>query len=99
MQVPGLLYILGSIIVRFDGSVRRPSDPGFPLDHLVPQAACAAVVLRDDGERLIAVGGKRLRGYTSSIEAEYEGLLLGLEASPRMAGMVWVAVAVAVADV
>jgi ribonuclease HI len=62
--------------MRFDGSVRRPSDTGFPTDHLVSRAACAAILF--DNERFISLGGKRLEDNTSSINAEYEGILLGL---------------------
>ena len=81
--LPCLLIIF--IVLRFDGSVRRPRDPtaGFSTDHLASRAACSAVLL-DDQQRILALGGTRLDKDARSVEAEYEGLLLGLEELVRL---------------
>jgi hypothetical protein len=88
---PALQAILASIVLRFDGSWKQPRDPEFPTSSLGRMAACAACILipkeQPDGplvEHTVAlVGGRRLdvgvglvRG---SAEAEYEGILLGLD--------------------
>jgi ribonuclease HI len=75
-----LTYILTSALtVRFDGSLRYPSDPGFPVNTLGRLSACA-VSLHNCKEQNI-LGGRLLNAnvLTTSAEAEYEGILLGLE--------------------
>lgn len=69
------------MILRFDGSLRRPRDSGIPSIGLMNRAACAAALLSgdDDQEVVIALGGKPLGQGASSVETEYEGLILGLE--------------------
>jgi hypothetical protein len=82
---------LASLILRFDGSWKHPRDPEFPTSSLGRMAACAACIIipkeQPDGVRIIddttvaLVGGRRLdvgivRG---SAQAEYEGVILGLE--------------------
>lgn len=80
-----------SLILRFDGSWKHPRDPEFPTSSLGRMASCAACIIipkeQPDGVHSIddtaaaLVGGRLLdvglvRG---SAEAEYEGVLLGLE--------------------
>jgi hypothetical protein len=83
--------ILASIILRFDGSWKHPRDPDFPTSSLGRMAACAACIIIPkeipDGVRSIddttvaLVGGRRLDVGTvrGSAEAEYEGVILGLD--------------------
>jgi len=90
MSVRSLLSIsYVGLILRFDGSLRYPSDPGFPVDSLGRMAACAAAIIDDanpGSERTVLVGGRLLDAnrFSSSAQAEYEGLLLGLEAISRL---------------
>ncbi|KAL7445259.1 hypothetical protein ACHAXH_008236 [Discostella pseudostelligera] len=73
------------IIVNFDGSLRLPRDPvpGFRHNSGKEMASCSATVsfqLPNHEEASFAIGGKLLPivpGITSA-DAEYEGLLLGL---------------------
>jgi hypothetical protein len=82
---------LASLILRFDGSWKHPRDPEFPTSSLGRMAACAACIiipkeqpdgiLSIDDTAVALVGGRRLdvglvRG---SAEAEYEGVILGLD--------------------
>ena len=83
---------LASLILRFDGSWKHPKDPEFPTSSLGRMAACAACIIIPKeqpggvhnivGDTAVAlVGGRRLdvglvRG---SAEAEYEGVILGLD--------------------
>lgn len=65
--------------MQFDGSLRPPRDSGFPTQKLGRLASCSAALLMDD--RIVAVGGRTLPlfpGMTSA-DAEFEGLLMGLE--------------------
>jgi hypothetical protein len=82
---------LASLILRFDGSWKHPRDPEFPTSSLGRMAACAACIVvpkeQPDGVRSIddttvaLVGGKRLDAgmVRGSAEAEYEGVILGLD--------------------
>ena len=86
MSVSALLTIsYVGLILRFDGSLRYPSDPGFPVDSLGRMAACAAAIVDDSchdvSEHLMLAGGKLLHADSlwTSAQVEYEGLLLGLE--------------------
>ena len=81
MAAQATLLAIGSaaIVLRFDGSLLRsnPSSGG------AIAASCAAAVLQNDDKALLAVGGRSLStdvvpGLTSG-EAEYGGLILGLE--------------------
>jgi ribonuclease HI len=68
------------LVLQFDGSLRPPRDAGFPTKKLGRLASCGAALLSDD-RRTLALGGKTfplLAGMTSA-DAEFEGLLLGLE--------------------
>jgi hypothetical protein len=84
--------LLASLILRFDGSWKHPRDPEFPTSSLGRMAACAACIIipkeqQPDGVRSIddttvaLVGGRRLDVGTvrGSAEAEYEGVILGLD--------------------
>lgn len=76
------------LIIEFDGSWRpSPRDPA-PGFRSAPVQACsasssAALFLKEDessaDERLLAMGAKSLSGPLTSADAEYEGLLMGLE--------------------
>lgn len=82
-----------TVLLQFDGSRKRPTDPGFSTASLARIAACAAsltVVATTDGdnstkEEVLSVrllGGKSLNASSimmASGTVEYEGLLLGLE--------------------
>mmetsp|Transcript_4252 Transcript_4252/g.11587 ORF Transcript_4252/g.11587 Transcript_4252/m.11587 type:complete len:408 (-) Transcript_4252:616-1839(-) len=76
-----------AVLLRFDGSLKRPSDPGFPTPSLGQIAACAASIQDNDdgfsGNHHQCLGGKVVPVGTlacsTSAEAEYHGLLLGLE--------------------
>jgi hypothetical protein len=82
---------LASLILRFDGSWKHPRDPEFPTSTLGRMAACAACIIipkeQPDGVRSIddttvaLVGGRRLDAgmVRGSAEAEYEGVILGLD--------------------
>jgi hypothetical protein len=83
---------LASIILRFDGSWKHPRDPEFPTSSLGRMAACGACIIipkeQPDGVRSIddatdvaLIGGRRLDVATvrGSAEAEYEGVILGLD--------------------
>jgi len=83
------------LLLQFDGSLKRPSDPGFSTASLGRMAACAAsltVVTTDDDDddaakdqeksRLVLLGGKSLGAASTMMTSgavEYEGLLIGLE--------------------
>lgn len=66
-------------LLRFDGSLRAPSDPGFDTSMLNRQAACSACIF--EGDTRVALGGKQLGDsrWQTSGEAEYEGLIFGLD--------------------
>lgn len=88
-MIYGAGIFLGTLlVVHFDGSLRKPSDPGFSVTDLASMSSCAVGIQQsDDGHKpssLCAMGGKLVQ-VTSSAEAEYEGLLMGLEmlSSPR----------------
>lgn len=68
------------LILRFDGSLRPPRDPGFPTEKLSRLASSAAAIIRDDSS-IIAVGGKTIPLYPgiTSADVEFEGLLMGLD--------------------
>ena len=69
------------LILQFDGSLRPPRDRGFPTQKLGRLASCSAIVLSNDRRRVLAIGGQTfplVAGMTSA-DAEFEGLLLGLE--------------------
>ena len=79
------------LIIEFDGSWRpSPRDPA-PGFRPAPVQACsasasasAALFLKEKDEssadeRLLAIGAKSLSGTLTSADAEYEGLLMGLE--------------------
>ncbi len=77
------------LIIEFDGSWRpSPRDPA-PGFRSAPVQACsasasAALFLKETDEssadeRLLAIGAKSLSGTLTSADAEYEGLLMGLE--------------------
>lgn len=73
------------IVVHFDGSLRKPADPGFATESLGWMAACAASVSSDTdgGEPILLLGGRDLTDQASpalsSGAVEYEGLLLALQ--------------------
>ncbi|KAL3800350.1 hypothetical protein HJC23_003646 [Cyclotella cryptica] len=100
-----ITFIIVSLILNFDGSLRPPRDPipGFTRYPVTSHdsdkiASCSAAILIEPDEyferadrysrcyhvydaRVLAVGGKLLQltpGMTSA-DAEYDGLLLGLE--------------------
>ena len=66
------------LVLSFDGSLRSPRDPGYSTEGLGRQSSCAAC-LWDDNGKLLSLGGKLLTSTKTSAEAEYAGLLLGLE--------------------
>jgi ribonuclease HI len=77
------LLTVATWTLQFDGSLRHPSDPGVPTRGLGQVAACAACITYHDhqnknGDQVRRLGGKRL-SVRSSGEAEYEGLLFGLD--------------------
>ena len=73
------------IIVQFDGSLRPPSDFGFPTSTLGKMAACACtistVTAHSDTTCLLRIGGKGLDATTTTTsgEVEYEGLIFALK--------------------
>jgi ribonuclease HI len=76
-----------SLVLHFDGSLRPPRDPipGFtrytPKSlHSDKMAACSAAIFSDE-EDLHSMGGKMLTllPRMTSADAEYEGLLMGLD--------------------
>ena len=79
MAAQTLLAIASAaIVLRFDGSLRSNPSSGGAI-----AASCAAAVLQNDDKAVLAVGGRSLStdvvpGLTSG-EAEYGGLILGLE--------------------
>jgi hypothetical protein len=75
--------LVNLLILRFDGSMKCPSDPGFPTTGLVKLASCAAALF-DEDERVLRVGRKRLANGLKSSESEYEGLIFGLEELVRL---------------
>jgi hypothetical protein len=82
-MIPSALLFIESLllILQFDGSLRPPRDVGFPTQKLGRLASCSAIVVSDDRRRVLAIGGQMLplvAGMTSA-DAEFEGLLLGLE--------------------
>ena len=76
-----------SLVLHFDGSLRPPRDPIPGFTRYTPKslnidkmASCSAAIL-SDGADLHSMGGKMLNllpGMTSA-DAEYEGLLMGLD--------------------
>jgi len=81
--------IVTSLILQFDGSLRNPSTlrpnesvrPRHLLSPSSPMASCAAALLQEDGRTVHSLGGKPLsttHHTITSADAEYEGLLLGL---------------------
>jgi ribonuclease HI len=69
-----------SLVLQFDGSFRPPKDFGFPTD-LRKLPSCSSAILSDGNEQVLALGGKLVPyniGMTSA-DAEYDGLLVGLE--------------------
>lgn len=83
MIVPSAFFFIESLllILQFDGSLRAPRDGGFPTQKLGRLASCSAIVLSDDRRRILAIGGQMfpLQAGMTSADAEFEGLLLGLE--------------------
>jgi len=107
--IPPSFGLVHAFLLRFDGSLRSPLDPGFPSVSTHRQyAACSACLWKVDSngngnpqEHPLFVGGRRLatvspaddgktgkgpglnresdRIIQTSGQAEYEGLLLGLE--------------------
>jgi hypothetical protein len=77
--------------VQFDGSLRPPSDPGFPTAPLcrigTAAASCQFLDLNNGTEHdknngnILWLGGRALdsNALDNSAEAEYEGLFLGIE--------------------
>ena len=85
-----LHWFSGLLVLKFDGALRPPRDPGFPTKSLSKLATCGAAVW-DDHNRLVALGGKRVSlvpGMTSA-DAEFEGILLGLEWLCEQPGHWW----------
>ena len=78
-----------SLVLHFDGSIRQPCDPGYNVDSLGKLSSCAAFVRITDEEETWAkdtsrafLGGRSLSNHSpvlTSADAEYEGLILGLE--------------------
>lgn len=83
------VLLLALLELYFDGSIRRPSDHGYSLDGQGKVSACAAFVRISDEDfdpcgpaATSFLGGRSLIDPMSprtSADAEYEGLLLGLE--------------------
>lgn len=79
--------LLTTISIHFDGSLRYPSDKGFPTRIQNPRAACSASIRlshprEDTSVDTTFLGGKILKNCsmsTTSGEAEYDGLILALE--------------------
>jgi ribonuclease HI len=70
-----------SLVLQFDGSHRPPKDFGFPTDSMRKLPSCSSAILVDSDEKVLALGGKLIPvniGMTSA-DAEYDGLLVGLE--------------------
>lgn len=70
-----------SLVLQFDGSFRPPKDFGFPTDSMRKLPSCSSAILADGDEQVLALGGKLIPfmpGMTSA-DAEYDGLLVGLE--------------------
>ena len=75
------------LILKFDGSLRRPSDPYKDLlptsisSNLPSVATCSSALLADDDKNIIALAGKSIPCFcqTTSADVEYEGLVLGLQ--------------------
>lgn len=70
-----------SLVLQFDGSFRPPKDFGFPTDIMSKLPSCSSAILADGDEQVLALGGKLISmmpGMTSA-DAEYDGLLIGLE--------------------
>lgn len=72
-----LRVLMSTLILQFDGSMRKPSDPGVSVADLARASSCAACITSSDRSTILAIGGRHL-DVSSSAEAEYEGLLLGL---------------------
>ena len=69
-----------SLVLQFDGSFRPPKDFGFPTT-MRKLPSCSSAILSDGDEQVLALGGKLVPykiGMTSA-DAEYDGLLVGLE--------------------
>lgn len=80
--------IYSGIILQFDGSLRNPSDPGFPTSSLGRIAACAACItvdgggddgssgddalILDNGRRLSVLAGKSLNAGITTTSGEVE---------------------------
>ncbi|CAB9519191.1 expressed unknown protein [Seminavis robusta] len=83
--------------LQFDGSLRPPSDPGFATASLgrIGTAAAALSLIDHDASgqqkptNPLWLGGKALPpgGLENSAEAEYEGLLMGLEKAVELVGV------------
>ena len=79
---------LFSLTLHFDGSLRPPRDPIPGFTRYTPKslnidkmASCSAAILSDNNDKVHSIGGKMLTlmpGMTSA-DAEYEGLLMGLD--------------------
>lgn len=76
-----------SLVLHFDGSLRPPRDPipGFtrytPKSLNIDKMASCSAAIGTDSNKLDSIGGKMLSlvpGMTSA-DAEYEGLLMGLD--------------------
>ena len=76
-----------SLVLHFDGSLRPPRDPipGFtrysPKSLNIDKMASCSAAIGTDSDKLDSMGGKMLSlvpGMTSA-DAEYEGLLMGLD--------------------
>lgn len=70
-----------SLVLQFDGSFRAPKDFGFPTNTMSKLPSCSSAILADGDEQVLALGGKLISimpGMTSA-DAEYDGLLIGLE--------------------
>ena len=72
-MISSIILSIAAIILRFDGSLRGANTP-------TTVASCASALLRNN-DRPIAIGGRFISPLPnfSSGEAEYDGLILGLE--------------------
>jgi ribonuclease HI len=81
MMLPLAFLSALSLVLQFDGSHRPPKDFGFPTDSMRKLPSCSSAILADGDEKVLALGGKLIplnMGMTSA-DAEYDGLLVGLE--------------------
>ncbi len=92
MALFNLFVLCATLVLEFDGSLRRAPDPNNEIvpkslsSKLAPFAACACAIHEgDDSEtgEIILLGGKEIPYYgqsqTTSADVEYEGLILGLK--------------------